>query len=92
MLLRVGILSKYWSWYSVKELALNMKFCQTIMTVMPNALKLFYDFCGNYARRDILDVDVYGKGNFVIRIDVTLQQYICTKNDEELSGRHEDNY
>ena len=78
------------SWYSVKVLVINVKFCQTITTVMPNALKLFYDYREKYARRAILHVYVTAKRNFIIRISETLLKYICTKNDEDLSGRHED--
>ena len=75
----------------MKVLPLNVKFCQTIMTVMSNALKLFYDLSGKYTRRAILHVDATAKQNFIIRIGETLQKYISTKNDEDLSGRHEDN-
>ena len=61
------------------------------MTVMPNAMKLFYNFSGKYARRAILHVDVTAKWNFIIRIGETLQKCMYTKNDENLSGRYEDN-
>ena len=83
---------KYLSWYSVKVLVINVKCCQTIMTVMPNALKLFYDYGEKYAGRAILHVYVTAKRNFIIRIGETVLKYICTKNDEDLSDRHADNY
>ena len=82
---------KYLSWYSVKVLVNNVKFCQTIMTVMPNALKLFYDYGEKYARRPILHVYVTAKRNFIVRIGENLLKHICTKHDEDLSGRHQDN-
>ena len=75
-----------------KVLAINVKFFQAIMTVIPKALVLFYCYCGKYTRCAILNVHVITKRNFVIRIGETLQKYICTNNDEALSGRHEDNY
>ena len=62
------------------------------MTVIPKPLKLLYFYCGKYARRAVLHADVIAKRNFIIRIGETLQKYICTKNDEALSERHEDNY
>ena len=70
----------------MKVLAINVKFWKTIMTVMPNAMKLFYNFSGKYARRAILHVDVTAKRNFIIRIVDTLLEYISTKNNEDLSG------
>ena len=58
----------------------------------PKALKLLYNFSGKYARRANLHVNVTAKRNFIILIGETLQQYIWPKNDEDLSGRHEDIY
>ena len=75
----------------MKVLVINVKFCQTIITVMPNALKLFYYYMEKYARRAILHVCVTANRNFIVRIGETLQKHICTKHDEDLSGRHEDN-
>ena len=61
------------------------------MDVMPNALKLFYDYKEKYARRAILHVYVTAKRNVIVRIGETFSKHICTKHDEDLSGRHEDN-
>ena len=62
------------------------------MTVMPKELKLFYIYCGKYARRAIWHVDVIAERNFIIRVGEAMQKYICTRSHEALSGRHEDNY
>ena len=75
----------------MKVLVINVKFCQTMMTVMPNALKQFHDYMEKYARRAILHVYVTANRNFIIRFGGTLLKYICTKNNDDLSGRHEDN-
>ena len=61
------------------------------MTVKPNALMLFYDYAEKYARRAVLHVYVTANRNFIIRFGETMLKYMCAKNNEDLSGRHEDN-
>ena len=67
------------------EILPNYNDCDT------NALKLFHDYMEKYARRAFLHVYVTANRNFIIRFGETLLKYICTKNSEDLSWRHEDN-
>ena len=82
---------KYLTWYSVKVLAINVKFCQNCNDCDAQCDEAVLQLKLKYARRAILHVDVTAKCNFIIRIGETVQKCIYTKNDKNLSGRYEDN-